>query len=64
MFWFDTKLTVEGEDPFSLDSDIDNKVDEVEYVQLGGGNIVVPHTSSSSDDTKDEIESPRPEKKK
>jgi hypothetical protein len=64
VFWFNTKLTVADEDPFSLDSDTDNMVDEVEYVQLVGGNIVVPHTSGSSDDTKDEIESPRPEKKK
>jgi|GEM_PF-2282518 len=47
LVWFTAKLTVAGEDPFSLDSDGNGKVDENEYVSLGGGNIVVPHTSSS-----------------
>ncbi len=46
MFWFTTKLTIDGELPFSLDGDGDRKVDANEYVYLGGGNLVVPHTLS------------------
>jgi hypothetical protein len=47
MFWFTTKLTIAGEAPFSLDRDGGRDADEVEYVLLRGGNIVVPHTRST-----------------
>jgi len=65
MFWFTTKFAIAGEAPFSLDSDGDKKADLPEYVALNGGNIVVPHVSSSGDDGGD-INTPptKPEKKK
>lgn len=64
MFWFATKLTVIGENAFSLDSNTDNKVNEFEYASLGGGNIVVPHKTSSSDGVVDEDLPPVKDKKK
>ncbi|HAE42870.1 MAG TPA: hypothetical protein DCG34_08145, partial [Clostridiales bacterium] len=64
MFWFNTKLTIASEIPFSLDSNNNNKLDDAEYVMLGGGNIVVPHTAGSSSDPVEEEPPKVPNKKK
>ena len=64
LFWFTTKLTIAEEDPFSLDGDSNSRVDDAEYVPLVGGNIVVPHTSSSGDEEIGDLPPPKPEKKK
>jgi len=64
MFWFTTKLTVDG-DRVSLHSNNDGKADENEYAPLNDGNIVVPHTNGSSDPVDPgETEPVRPPKKK
>lgn len=48
LFWFNTKLTIAAEPKFSLDSNNNRKVEDAEYVQLGGGSIVVPHKASGT----------------
>jgi hypothetical protein len=63
MLWFTTKLTIAGEKPFSLDINGNSKVEDSEYVPIGGGNIIVPHNAASSGDT-DDSTLPGPGKKK
>jgi hypothetical protein len=63
LFWFNTNLTIAGETPFSLDSNSNSKVDESEYVPLDGGNIVVPHKTSSADTGEEPAPPSKPRKK-
>jgi uncharacterized protein YjbI with pentapeptide repeats len=63
LFWFNTNLTIAGEAPFSLDSNSNSKVDGSEYVPLGGGNIVVPHKTSSADSGEEPAPPSKPKKK-